>query len=200
MISFRHSCHILDTLNSFPMFPLTILCGDNRQLKAFTKQDCRIWTVRNLFDNHLLLSFCHTTVLTEQMLCTDLQYNRLLQTVRHLALSDRNVRRHFLTLSTLRDPHAQVTSNDIVRCFRQCQQTTFSNYASDIVNQTILNHIFCDCQPLISFPTSQSTDQLMPIYFGMQVIITENRDKARGFVNGNIGAIHSLSNHTFFVR
>ena len=76
----------------------------------------------------------------------------------------------------------------------------FSNYASDIVNQAILSYLFCDCEPIISFPTSQSTDQPMPIYFRMRVIISENRDKARGFVNGNIGVVHSLSNHTLFVR
>ena len=40
----------------------------------------------------------------------------------------------------------------------------------------------------------------MPIYFGMRVIITENRDKAGGFFNGNLGVVHSLSNHTLFVR
>ena len=203
MVSFRHSCHILDMLNSLAIFPLTILCGNNRQLKAFAKQDSHIRTVRNLFDNHLLLSFCRTTVLTEQMRCTDLQYSRLLQTVHHLTLSDRDVRRHFLKLSTIRDLHTQVTPDDIVRCFRQCQQTTFltfSNYASDIVNQAILRHLFCDCEPIIFFPTSQSTDQPMPIYFGMRVIITENRDKTGGFVNGNIGVVHSHSNHTSFVR
>ena len=88
MISFRHSCHIFNTLNSLPIFPLTILCGDNCQLKEFTKQDGHMRTVRNFFDNHLLLSFCHNTVLTEQMRCTDLQYNCLLQTVHHLTLSD----------------------------------------------------------------------------------------------------------------
>ena len=203
MISFRHSCYILDMLNSLPIFPLTILCGDNRQLKAFTKQDGHIRTVRNLFDNHLLLSFCHTTVLTKQMRCTDLQYNCLLQTLRHPTLFDRNVRRHFLKLSTHRDPHTQVTPDDIVRCFRQCQQTTFltfSNYASDIVNQAILRHLFCNCEPIIFFPTLQSTDQPMPIHFGMRVIITENCDKAGGFVNENISVVHSLSNHTSFVR
>ena len=98
MISFRHSCHILDMLNSLPIFPLTILCGNNRQLKAFAKQDSHTRTVRNLFDNHLLLSFCRSTVLTEQMRCTDLQYSRLLQTVHHLTLSNHDVRRHFLKL------------------------------------------------------------------------------------------------------
>ena len=154
MVSFRHSCHILDMLNSLPIFSLTILCGNNHQLKAFAKQDSHIRTVRNLFDNHLLLFFCRTTVLTEQMRCTDLQYSRLLQTVHHLTLSDRDVRRHFLKLSTIRDLHTQVTPDDIVRCFRQCQQTTFvtfSNYASDIVNQAILRHLFCDCEPIIFF-------------------------------------------------
>ena len=45
----------------------------------------------------------------------------------------------------------------------------------------------------------------MPIYFGMRVIITENhanlfRNKAGGFFNGNLGVVHSLSNHTLFVR
>ena len=159
--------------------------------------------MRNLFDNHFLLSFCRTTVLTEQMRCTDLQYSHLLQTVHHLTLSDRDVRCHFLKLSTIRDPHSQVTPDDIVRCFWQCQQTTFlsfSNYASDIVNQAILRHLFCDCEPIISFPTSQSTDQPMPIYYGIPVIITENRHKASGFVNGNIDVVHSLSNYTLFVR
>ena len=42
--------------------------------------------------------------------------------------------------------------------------------------------------------------QPMPIYFGMRVIITENRDKAGGFFNGNLGVVHSLSNHTLFAR
>ena len=48
-------------------------------------------------------------------------------------------------------------------------------------------------------PTHHS-HQPMPIYFGMRVIITENRDKAGGFFNGNLGVVHSLSNHTLFVR
>ena len=137
------------------------------------------------------------------MRCTDLQYNCLFQTVHHLTSSDRDNRRHFLKLSTIHDPHTQVTPDDIVRCFRQCQQTTFltfSNYASDIVNQAILSHLFCDCKTIISFPTSRSTDQPTPIYFEMQVIITKNCDKARGFVNENIGVVHSLSDYTLFVR
>ena len=202
MISFRHSCHILDMLNSLPIFPLTILCGDNRQLKAFAKQDGHIRTVRNLFDNHLLLSLCCTTVLTEQMRCTDLQYSRLLQTVHNLTLSNRDVRRHFLKLSTIRDTHTQVTPDDIVRCFRQCQQTiflTFSNYASDIANQAILRHLFSDCE-LFRNASHHASHQPMPIYFGMRVIITENHDKAGGFFNKNIGVVHSLSNHTLFFR
>ena len=205
MVSFRHSCHILDMLNSLPIFSLTILCGNNRQLKAFAKQDSYIRTVRSLFDNHLLLSFCRTTVLTEQMRCTDLQYSRLLQTVHHLMLSDRDVRRHFLKLSTIRDLHTQVTPDDICTVlsampanhFRDFFQLCFWHCQSSHFEAPLLRlRTYC----IIVFPTSQSTDQPMPIYFGMRVIITKNRDKAGGFVNGNLGVVHSHSNHTSFVR
>lgn len=40
----------------------------------------------------------------------------------------------------------------------------------------------------------------MAIYFGMRVVITQNRDKLNGVVNGQLATVHTVENATIFLK
>jgi len=58
MISRANMLHVIETLNSLPVFPILLLCGDNGQLQPFEQHNQATATVDSFFDCHDLLARC----------------------------------------------------------------------------------------------------------------------------------------------
>ena len=76
---------------------------------------------------------------------------------------------------------------------------TFTNCAADQLNDNFVKTIFAAQTPLALLKLDNDTGQT-PIYKGMRVMITQNRDKSRGVVNGQSAVVHAVQNTTVFLK
>lgn len=67
------------------------------------------------------------------------------------------------------------------------------------INEIVLKALFSNTTPL-AYITCDCEDEEIAIYKDMKVMITQNRDKENGVVNGQEAFIHSLQNNTVFLR
>ena len=77
---------------------------------------------------------------------------------------------------------------------------TVSKRACHKVNQAVIARLFAHQMPLahVQCDNEETTDT--PIYKDMRVIITQNRDKSNGVVNGQEGTVHCIENETMFLK
>ena len=97
----------------------------------------------------------------------------------------------------------QIGADTIEHAYDTNPDTTFLIYTrntSTHINQTLAKHIFGDVVPLTHVSLSSDPNLLQPIYKDMKVLLTENRDKEKGVINGTLGIIHDMYNQTIFVR
>ena len=93
------------------------------------------------------------------------------------------------------------SDGDILTAVQQHTDTFFvtvTKCASNRVNSVIINKLFHKQRILknVTFANSENFN----IYRGMKVMITENRDKSRYFVNGTVGTIERMEKCTIYVR
>ena len=82
MVSLRNSFVLWESLNSLPIFPLFILCGDPLQLGSFDYSHDSQRT-QSFFNNTAILQRADTFVLTQQCRCSDSSYNSFLKDIRY---------------------------------------------------------------------------------------------------------------------
>lgn len=78
---------------------------------------------------------------------------------------------------------------------------TVSRATAQRVNQVVVNKLFADQESLSQVPCASVADgaQILP-YRGMQIVITENRDKACSVVNGQEATLVSNHNNTLLIQ
>jgi ATP-dependent exoDNAse (exonuclease V) alpha subunit len=76
---------------------------------------------------------------------------------------------------------------------------TFTNKAANELNNLITSTAFANATPLCFSQLDSETDA-MPIYKGMRVMITQNRDKPNNVVNGQIASVEMCHNATIILK
>ena len=76
---------------------------------------------------------------------------------------------------------------------------TFINNAANNVNTMILSMLFKNSQPIGNCQLDSDT-KMTSIYQGMRVMITQNRDKKRNIINGQMATIHTCHNATVILK
>ena len=76
---------------------------------------------------------------------------------------------------------------------------TVSRKAAMKVNTIVTASLFSQTTPLASAPCDDSQENI-PIYCGMHVTMTQNRDKCHGIVNEQEGTIYLMENKTIFIN
>ena len=93
-----------------------------------------------------------------------------------------------------------VTEEDVVRAFQMHQDATFVTFTgSNWINRVLVEQIFLHETPIRFAAFSDDHAKEIPLYHGMHVTITENRNKTLGVVNGFCGSIVSLARNMIFV-
>ena len=77
---------------------------------------------------------------------------------------------------------------------------TFTNNAANYINNLVVSMLFANDQPIANCQLDTDTLQSVPIYKGMRVMITQNRDKQRNIVNGQIANVHTFHNGTILLK
>ena len=107
----------------------------------------------------------------------------------------RLVKNNFVTDADVPDdPHIL----EAITIHPQTYFITISKAASERVNSVVIHKLFSKEKPMLII--SGSNNKELQLYRGMKVMITENRDKARYFVNGTIGTVKNVEKRTVFVR
>ena len=76
---------------------------------------------------------------------------------------------------------------------------TVTRAAAATINRIAVNNLFPDIDPC-GYVKYDGADKFQPIYKGMRVIITQNRDKELHIVNGQTATVHTMQNATVFLK
>ena len=96
----------------------------------------------------------------------------------------------------------QPSDKDITDLLLEYPNATFptvSRKASYFVNNAVSQQLFMDCVPLAKIQCRENEEPI-DIFKNMRVMITENRDKSMGVVNGQVAAIHTVQGHTILLK
>ncbi len=99
-------------------------------------------------------------------------------------------------------PDGVVHSEKIMHAFQTNPNSvllTFTNNAANNINNMILSTLFENVQPIAKCQLDSDTD-LTLIYQGMRVMISQNRDKQRNIVNGQMATVHTCHNATVLLK
>lgn len=186
MIPKKFTSHILTTISSMPRRPIIVFCGDPMQLQPFgeTDEECQ-----SLFEDAMFLSQCRSTSLHQQFRTNDTELHNFLTIIRHWCPSKRQLEEfcHGIVLDESNHPSPET----ILSAWSNTHTSflTFTNQGCHFVNSVIIEHLFSRSTTLGFIFMGSSYEAKQPIYEGMLVRITENRDKSRRYVNGQVGKI-----------
>ncbi|KAJ7375875.1 hypothetical protein OS493_038301 [Desmophyllum pertusum] len=76
---------------------------------------------------------------------------------------------------------------------------TVSRAAADRVNGVVLNNVFTRSSAITDIPCDSGTNTFQ-VYQGMQVMITQNRDKKVGVINGQAATVINAKNRTVHLK
>jgi len=76
---------------------------------------------------------------------------------------------------------------------------TVSKAACARINEVLVSHLFSALQPLAVIRLDNDREAT-PVYRGMRVVITQNRDKPRGVINGQKATVHLRQGNTIVLR
>lgn len=152
--------------------------------------------VSSILNDGSLEGLCNTHVLYHQYRCVDEHYATLLNHLRHWKpeqqfLDSYQEGRVCMEQDT-------VTDNDIWQAVAEDSTATVltvSREAADRVNNVVLDKVFSSSNPITNIPCEGRFCDF-PVYDGMRVVLTQNRDKEGGFVNGQRAVVVSAMNNT----
>jgi ATP-dependent exoDNAse (exonuclease V) alpha subunit len=192
--------HILKTINVLLFRPVVLFAGDVEQQQPFCRQNGRIMQLQSAFDNSLFLSMSYTYKLLTQHRVGDSAYFAFLKTVRNWVPTQQ-------VLDEIHEGHVisddDVISNDtILKAFSIHSNNTiltFTKQAANRANEVIIDSIFAKENPLAFVQLDWNLPPIN-IYHGMRVVITQNRDKIAGIVNGQMAYVHTVHNNSVYLK
>ena len=192
--------HILKTLNVLLFRPVVLFSGDAGQQQPFSRQSGKIFQLESPFDNNLFLNSSYNYRLLTQHRVGDIEYFSFLKTIRNWVptqqLLDEIQQGRVITEDQC------ITDDTILKAFSiHANNTilTFTKEAANRANQVIINSIFRNENPLASLKLDCDL-HATNIYYGMRVMITQNRDKVNGVVNGQLAYVHTVHNHSVYLK
>lgn len=200
MVTARYFEHIMSTLRQLPTRPILVICGDKQQLPPLTNINNRTTTTTSVYQVPEFSKISITFTLTRQHRCIDEDYEKILEHIRYWkpTLNILNTLHNGRLLHNSSD----INDDDLLAILQEHASSTFltvSRKAVARINALILQHLF---QRDLYVGTVQMDNDDVPcdIFKGMRIILTQNRDKRNGVVNGQTGLIMMMSGSTVFVK
>ena len=199
MVSAKIFDHIFNTISELPITPLWLLAGDNRQLQPIEKVDGTISTAQSVMMGDKLNNVTIKSLLTEQHRTDDNYYPQFLQHIRFWRPSQclLNKIQHQKILF-----HEEPTDDQLLSALTMYPNSTVitvSHRASNRVNKVVIENIL-NTSSLLGEIESDCSLGRIPIYKGMRVMITQNRNKQLSIVNGRLAHIVQMQGKTVFLK
>ena len=94
------------------------------------------------------------------------------------------------------------TDEELLKCLQNFPTSTVitvSHNAANRINNVVLNSIF-NSSSCLGYVNSDCDLGRIPVYQGMKVMITQNRDKRRSVVNGRVASVLPMQGKTVFLK
>lgn len=191
--------HVISTINQISLRPLLVMCGDKCQQQPIETIDNQTTQVTSILQERDFYRIAHHINLTQQYRCEDEELQQILNHLRYYKPSR----------SLLEKIHGdrimcatQTPSEyDVRRVLKERPLATFvtvSRKATNFINEIAINFLFADCIPLMHAQFDCDLPPL-PLYQNLPVVITQNRDKKNGIMNGQRGIVKLVQNKTVFL-
>lgn len=200
MVSAQYFEHIISTLQQLPTRPIMVISGDKYQLPPLISTNNCTTSMTNVYQFPTFSNIANSFNLTQQHRCIDKDYENILEHIRFWKP----------TLDMLKKLHNErllhhsrnIDDNTLLAIIKEHPSSTFltvSRNAVSRINSLILQHLFATG---LYLGTVQMDNKETPcdIFKGMRVILTQNRDKRNGIVNGQPGIIMTMSARTVLIK
>ena len=200
MISLSIFEHILSTVQQLSTRPILVVSGDPLQQQPISSSDKGTVQVSNIFSNARFSSISAKHVLVDQFRCKDPGYYEILNHLRNCKPNS-SILKTLHSSERLINESSNVTDDIILQTVKQYPSATFvtvSKSASTRVNNVVCKNMFPVSTQLgtIQF---DNTDQPSPVFKHMRVIITQNRNKPAGVVNGQCAIVKCRQGNTYIL-
>lgn len=192
--------HVLSTLQQLATRPILVISGDPYQQQPISTDRGNISQTRNIFNSSAFPNISVKHDLVDQFRCSDPEFYDILNHLRHWKPT-------YQMLDTLHSNgrllYNQCNISDAIilettQRFPTATFVTISKAATNRVNNVICSNMFPDNNLLcmIQFDNLQEPG---PLYKNMRVIITQNRNKPAGVVNGQPAIVKYREGHTIIL-
>lgn len=202
MISETIFHHILSTLSKLLFRPVLLLSGDSAQQQPFIRQGTRITPVTNPLNNRQFISSTHHFHLNQQHRVEDPKYLNFLNHIRHWVPTQTELDE--IQAGRVLCPDGILNYDKIIQMFQanpDLTVLTFTNQATQDINNIIVARFFHSATSFATLPFDDGHKAIdTQIFFGMRIVITQNRDKENNVINGQIATLHAMHNTTVIVK
>ena len=176
------------------------MCGDQQQQQPIETKGCRTTQAKGILYEKEFYKSCIVFNFLEQHRCSDPLYQEYLNTLRYfkpseMLLQELQAHRVLCTVDPPTDSHI----SDVLKTHADAVVLTVSRAATHAVNRVVIDKLFRD---QVRSPDIQYDNDLPPsaLYKTMRVMITQNRDKKHGVINGQGAQVINFQNKTVFLR
>ena len=199
MVPIKIFDHIFATVSELPIRPIVLLAGDDCQLQPIEKIDGQIQSTKTAMRSEKLPAITNKVILTEQHRNDDDDYARFLTHIRSWRPSQ-HLLDHIQKDRVLFND--EPTDDDILHALTNHPNSTVitvSHKAANRINRVVLNTIL-DKSLFLADVECDSALGTIPIYKGMRVMITQNRNKQLSVVNGRVAHVLQMEGRTVFLK
>lgn len=179
---------------------MLLLCGDAQQQQPIATVDGKTKQTKSILNHKALYDVCTTVNFHTQHRCEDKDYAEILDTIRYHKPS------RTLLVKLERDrvlfQKTEIEDKDIRSVLLNQPEAvilTVSCAAASRVNRVALDSLFEDQQFLGEVQYDNELGRVA-LYRGMKVLITQNRDKEHGVVNGQPATVLYHENASIFLE
>ena len=189
------------TFNRMNTRPVVVLAGDKCQQQPLQTIDGRTSSTTSIINDHTFSSTNAVThTLYQQFRIIDPEYAKFLDFIRFMLPTQQEV--DDMQTGIVLCPEGELSDEDIWHAYQQHSDATImtvSRKAAQRINEIIVRHPFPG-RPLNTIPCVSAVES-NPIFpqKHMEVIFTENRDKAARIVNGQQATILGCENNTIIL-
>ena len=189
------------TYNRMNTRPVVVLAGDKCQQQPLETIDGRTTSSTSIINDHTFTSsnaVIHT--LYQQFRIIDPEYAKFLDFIRFIVPTQQQV--DAMQTGIVLCPEGELSDENIWQAYQKHSDATImtvSGKAAHRINDIIVRHLFPG-RPLNTIPCASAVES-NPIFpqKHMEVIFTENRDKAARIVNGQQATILGSENNTIIL-
>ena len=192
--------HVLSTINQISVRPVLIMCGDHYQQQPISTVDQQILKVPSILEDTDFYAITNHFNLTKQHRCDDPRLMDILNHLRCFRPSEELLAElHEERILCTSRPPSDIEIERTLKHIANATVVTVRRRAANRVNNVAIAYLFQGQTPIMTNVQCDCDLPPIPLYPDMSVIISQNRDKENGVVNGQRATVRMVQNKTIFL-